>query len=106
MSTPAFWSNMTSSSNGPIVLPYHRRNEVIRYENEDGTLGATACPINYDELYNLKGRLLTLVDASFNDQQQRKAFKDIVWQQLQQWMTDIEEAAGYKPAQPAQTPPG
>ena len=52
--------------------------------------GSIAYPINWNELYNLKGRLLTLVDATFTDPQQRKAHKDIVWQTLRAWMEDIE----------------
>lgn len=47
-----------------------------------------AYPMNWDEVYNLKGRLLTLIDATFTDPQQRKAFKDVSWQLLQTWFDD------------------
>jgi hypothetical protein len=34
--------------------------------------------VAYDELRNLEGKILTIVDASFTDKEQRKAVKDIV----------------------------
>lgn len=90
-------TNPQTSSTAPITLPLSRRNEALNYQSDDGNAGARCYPINYEELYNLKGRLLTVVDATFTDQQQRKAMKDIVWQTLQAWMGDIERAAGYEP---------
>lgn len=80
-------------SNSLTQLPIEQRTEAIQYVSADGSHGETRYPINYEELYNLKGRLLTLIDATFTDQQQRKAHKDVVWQTLQSWMRDIESAA-------------
>jgi hypothetical protein len=81
------------ASNGTLTrLPSHQRKWALQYANDDGTTAATAFPVNYDELYNLKGRLLTLVDATFTDPEQRKAQKDMVWQTLRSWMDDIERA--------------
>lgn len=34
--------------------------------------------LGYDDIRSLEGKLLTIVDASFSDQQQRKAVKDLV----------------------------
>lgn len=89
-------TSSSSSTSGP-VLPLEMRCRCIDYRNDDGTVGEVAYPINYEELYNLKGRLLTLIDATYTDPQQRKAQKDIVWQALQHWMADIESAAGADP---------
>lgn len=80
---------------GPARLPAEKRHSLIAYQNEDGTEGGVAFPINYEELYNLKGRLLTLIDATFTDPEQRKAQKDVVWQAVRQWMDDIERTCGY-----------
>lgn len=87
----------TSTSSTLTRLPYEQRHWQLQYTNDDGTLGCTACPINYEEVYNLKGRLLTLVDATFQDPQQRKAFKDLVWQSLKGWFDDIERAGTWQP---------
>lgn len=40
---------------------------------------------------NLVGRLLTLVDATFTDLEQRKAFKDMVSQTVYRWNSDNED---------------
>jgi hypothetical protein len=87
----------TTSSGAVITRPYDERNRAIEFTTPDGTAGCRAYPINYDEVYNLKGRLLTLIDATNGDPRQRKALKDLVWQTLQHWMGDIEQAAGYEP---------
>jgi hypothetical protein len=79
----------STSGNILVALPLEQRKQALRYANEEGTLGATAYPINYDEVYNLKGRLLTIIDATFPDPEQRKAQKDIVWGELKRWMDDI-----------------
>jgi hypothetical protein len=34
--------------------------------------------LGYQDLQTIEGRLLTIVDASFSDQQQRKAVKDLI----------------------------
>lgn len=79
----------TSSTGMCPRLPLHQRHSPLTYTNDDGSTGTTAYPINYDELYNLKGRLLTLIDATYTDPEQRKAQKDLVWQALKSWMDDI-----------------
>jgi hypothetical protein len=84
----------STSTNTLVRRPIAERHWPIQFDNADGTASCCACPINYDELYNLKGRLLTLIDATNGDQQQRKALKDLVWQTLQHWMKDIERSAG------------
>lgn len=76
-------------------LPLERRHEAIKYGDENCVM--VAYPINYDELYNLKGRLLTLVDATFTDPQQRKAQKDLVWLTLRDWMEDVSSGAAAQP---------
>jgi len=38
--------------------------------------------LGYEDIRTLEGRLLTLVDASFSDQTQRKAFKDMLRREL------------------------
>jgi hypothetical protein len=83
-----FTMTSTTSSGATPVLSLDHRNGPLRFE--DGSRGEVAYPINYTELYNLKGRLLTLIDATFTDPQQRKAHKDVVWQTLKAWMDDIE----------------
>lgn len=82
------------------VRPVEERYRPIQFETADGTVGYRAYPINYEELYNLKGRLLTVIDATFSDPMQRKAQKNVVWQTLQAWMHDIERAAGEEPGPP------
>lgn len=42
------------------------------------------------QIGNLVGRLLTLVDATFTDLEQRKAFKDMVSQTVYRWNSDNE----------------
>lgn len=71
-----------------------QRHTVIEVRGEDGTPGELVYPINYRELYNLKGRLLTVIDATFTDPQQRKAQKDVIWQALQHWMHDVIRDCG------------
>lgn len=103
---PVSVGSLTTSS-APIKLPYERRYDALHYENSDGSIGARAYPVNYEQLYNLKGRLLTLIDATYTDREQRKAQKDVVWQTLKAWMDDIERGGGYEPIAdpPASTQP-
>jgi hypothetical protein len=88
----------STSSSAPITRPYDERYRSVEYVSPDGNVGETRYPINYEEVYNLKGRLLTLIDATNGDPQQRKALKDLVWQTLQHWMNDIQQAAGREPS--------
>jgi hypothetical protein len=83
-----------TSASTLTTLPIEQRHWPIQYANDEGTVGVQAIPINYTELYNLKGRLLTLVDATFTDPEQRKAHKTMVWHTLQDWMRDLENGAG------------
>jgi len=38
--------------------------------------------LGYEDIQTLEGRLLTLVDASFSDREQRKAFKDMIRREI------------------------
>jgi len=60
-----------------------------------GSHGKTLYGINWQEVDNLVGRLLTLCDATFTDQVQRKAFKDMVRQHVKEWMAIIVADASY-----------
>jgi hypothetical protein len=88
----------TTNPIAPTVLHPERRHHAITFSDGPEGRDQVCYPINYDEVYNLKGRLLTLVDATNGDPQQRKALKDLVWQTLQRWMNDIETAAGGDPS--------
>lgn len=50
--------------------------------------------IAYNDIRNLEGRMLTIVDASFQDAQQRKAVKDIVRETI--WWRWAENLDGRK----------
>jgi hypothetical protein len=78
---------------GPATLPYEKRNSYIQYESEG--CGEVRHPINWNHVYNLKGRLLTLIDATYTDPEQRKAQKDVVWATLRDWIEGIETEQGY-----------
>lgn len=88
---------MATTSSILTQLPLDQKRTAIQYVSADGSTGETRYPVNYEELYNLKGRLLTLMDATFTDREQRKAMKDMVWQTLQAWMKDIETEAMWQP---------
>lgn len=45
--------------------------------------------INYADADHIIGRLLTVVDATFSDPQQRKAQKDLVKREVRDWMDDL-----------------
>ena len=47
--------------------------------------------IDYRDFYPLVGRLLTLVDATYTDKEQRKAQKDVVKPILYNWIHDLYE---------------
>ena len=51
----------------------------IECKNEDGTEWGTNYYglVAYDSLRNLEGKVLTLIDATFTDKEQRKSVKDI-----------------------------
>ena len=45
--------------------------------------------INYNDSYNLIGRLLTYVDATYQDKEQREAHKGILKRTIKEWMVDL-----------------
>lgn len=45
--------------------------------------------INYNDSYNLLGRLLTYVDATYSVKEQREAHKGIVKRTVKEWMVDL-----------------
>ena len=56
--------------------------------------------LGYDDVQTLQGRLLTIVDASFSDAVQRKAFKDLVRKEIWfNWVKylDTDEPSGGMP---------
>lgn len=56
--------------------------------------------LGHDDITTLEGRLLTLVDASFSDPQQRKAFKDMLRREIWfNWVKylDTDEPSGGMP---------
>lgn len=53
----------------------HREGELFSPLNGQQPIYAL---LGYHDLQTLEGRLLTIIDASFSDQQQRKAVKDLV----------------------------
>lgn len=48
--------------------------------------------INFDELDNLVGQLLTYVDATYTDLEQRKAHKSIIKNIARSWYYECEES--------------
>lgn len=52
-------------------------------------LKADAVKITYEESGYLLGRLLTLVDATFQDQNQREAHKSLVRREVKDWMVNL-----------------
>lgn len=86
VTTPTF-TGVSQSTGGIPTLPTALRHSVIAFQDGDGRR-EEAHAINYTELYNLKGRLLTLVDATFTDPEQRAAHKTLVWRTLTGWMED------------------
>ena len=52
---------------------------IMEYKNQDGTEwgGNYYGLVSYEALQCLEGKILTLIDATFTDKEQRKAAKDI-----------------------------
>lgn len=88
-----FDTSQPSSNRTQPSISALQRHSAIEIRAEDGGSGELVYPINYREVYNLKGRLLTLIDATFIDPEQRKAHKDVVWHTLQEWMNGIVDSA-------------
>lgn len=59
------------------------------YKNIDFNGDINSSILEYHDESDLIGKLLTYVDATFTDQEQRKAHKDIVRQIVQNWRQDI-----------------
>jgi hypothetical protein len=59
---------------------------LIRIEAASGMSGRELYGLNWEELDNLLGRILTLADAAFAEDRQCKAFKDGVRQHFKEWM--------------------
>jgi hypothetical protein len=49
--------------------------------------------IRYEDFRRLQGRLLTYIDATFNDPEQRKAHKDILKSNLYDWEKELHDRA-------------
>ena len=45
--------------------------------------------INYNDAYTLIGRMLTYVDATYSDKEQREAQKSIVKREIKGWMVGL-----------------
>lgn len=52
-----------------------------------------ATVIRYNDIEQIVGRLLTYVDATYSDTEQRKAHKDIVKQLVYDWSNDLRTRA-------------
>lgn len=57
--------------------------------------GEQVVEINYEEVYNLVGRLLTLNDASAPDKVRRDAQKTLIKQTVYGWIDDVAWAQGF-----------
>jgi hypothetical protein len=66
---------------------------LVRLESEDGLSGEERYAINWAEFDGLMGRMLTIADASFTDQEQRKAVKDLIRQAIREWVANVAEMA-------------
>lgn len=76
------------SPNGRLVI-------VVRDTNPDAIEWEERYGVNWVEFDNLVGRLLTLCDATFTDQVQRKAFKDMVRQHIKEWVADVARGSAF-----------
>lgn len=54
---------------------------------------SVATVVNHQDIGNLVGKLLTYIDATFTDKDQRKAHKDLVTQHVWDWYTYHERSA-------------
>lgn len=52
-----------------------------------------ACILEHHDVSNLVGQLLTYIDATFTDPEQRKAHKDIVKEKVYSWHGSLRERA-------------
>ena len=90
----------TEAARREMEIP--RKHIILRWKDErlqgsDGVGYSEGYPINHEDLGNLRGRLLTLIEASTSDPEQRKATKDVVSQILRAWLNDIERDCGSSP---------
>lgn len=56
--------------------------------------GEQVVEINYEEVYNLVGRLLTLNDATNTDPVRRDALKTMIKREVYGWIEDVAYAQG------------
>jgi hypothetical protein len=78
------------SPNGKLVTVTNMKLE----ERADAVPGGSErYAVNWTEFDGLMGRMLTIVDASFPDPEQRKAVKGLVRNSIKDWVRDIAEAA-------------
>jgi hypothetical protein len=50
---------------------------------------SNALVLNHQDVHSLVGKLLTYIDATFTDQEQRKAQKDIIREKVYTWHQDL-----------------
>lgn len=50
--------------------------------------------IGINDMNNLSGKLMTIIDASFSDKEQRKAMKDVISQSTWGWFHDRLDSLG------------
>lgn len=64
---------------------------IYQPDNDSATIGGdyNAMLLEYRDEQDLLGKLLTYIDATYTDQEQRKAHKDIVRQIVNNWRQDI-----------------
>lgn len=77
------WRTIEISPNGKLI------NVVIDDPNAEAKCGTELYGVNWSEFDQITGRILTLCDATFSDPEQRKAFKDMVRQNIKEWTTQI-----------------
>jgi hypothetical protein len=70
---------------------YHERSIEPGYPASDGDINSAI--LDYKDVQNLVGKLLTYVDATYSDQEQRKAHKDIVRNAVYEWERTLRERA-------------
>lgn len=54
--------------------------------------GEIVVEINYTEVYDLVGKLLTFIDATYQDKQQRDAQKTLLKHTVYDWYNNIEKS--------------
>lgn len=70
---------------------YHERSILPDHSPTDGDINSTI--LEYNDVQNLVGKLLTYIDATYSDHEQRKAHKDIVRNTVYEWERTLRERA-------------